>query len=453
MGAIVKISISFIFLFFAIGINADTHQSKSKQERLAKEFQNFVRIFSIVEQSYVDELSHKELFNKTIKGMMTKLDPHSSYLEPKEQEDLLENSSGKFGGLGIVISMEDGLVKVISPIDDTPAYRAGIQAGDLIIKIDNTSVRGLSLSDAVDLMRGEPKTPVKITILRKNKDPFELKIIRDIITIISVRGYLLKEDIGYARISSFQGPTRDLLKKKIKELQQKSQPKLNGLILDLRNNPGGLLNSAVEVSDLFLDNKGLIVYTKGRLPNSNIKFSSTKGDILSRIPIVVLINKGSASASEIVSGALQDHKRAVIIGEKSFGKGSVQTVIPFSDGYGLKLTTARYYTPSGRSIQAKGIEPDIVLKDLAFKDEKQKPRFSESESQLRGHLEEEDKSKPKAATQTKAITQTIDASTTSKIIQEQEKQKYARDTKEVKRLNKDYFINQAINALRVMQIW
>lgn len=446
----VRTIILLFLLAFVISTRADSVHTESQQKRFVGELENFVRVFGTIQQGYVDELTHRELFTKAIKGMMTQLDPHSSYLEPKEQEDLLENSSGKFGGLGIVISMEDGLVKIISPIDDTPAYRAGLQAGDFIIKIDDTSVRGISLDEAIDLMRGEPRTPVTITVLRKDIDPFEVKIIRDIITIISIKGHLLRKNIAYIRVSNFQAPTADLLAEKIDELRVQNKKDLKGLILDLRNNPGGLLKSAVEVSDLFLDDKGLIVYTKGRLANANIEYLTTKGDILANIPVVTLINKGTASAAEIVSGALQDHKRAVILGEKSFGKGSVQTVSSLSNGYGLKLTTARYYTPSGRSIQAEGIKPDVVLKDLAFKEENG-IKFSESEKQLKRHIKQKEPKEEAKAPATSTKTSSADATDT--ILTEQERQKKEQDQKEIERLNNDYFVNQAVNALYVMQIW
>ena len=452
------IVILFATIFVSIA-QADSIEKIKKQQNFVSELEHFIRIFGTIQQGYVDEISNKKLFSKAIKGMMAQLDPHSSYLEPKEQEVLMENSKGKFGGLGIVIGMEDGLVKIISPIDDTPAYRAGLQAGDLIFKIGQTSVRGLSLSEAVDMMRGEPKTAVSITILRQNIDPFEVEIIRDIITIVSVKGYLLEKNIGYIRISSFQAPSADLLKKTLNQLSKDNKKPLMGLILDLRNNPGGLLNSAVEISDLFLNNKGLeyrnlLVYTKGRINNANQEYYATKGDILNGIPITVLINRGTASAAEIVSGALQDHKRAIVLGEKSFGKGSVQTVTSLKNDYGLKLTTARYYTPSGRSIQAEGIKPDVVLDSLTLEKNKKKLNLKESEGDLKGHLgktvkkdEKNDKSKTDKTTKTPP-------SKDPKVIEKiQDTQKKKRDEKIVQRLQGDYFVNQAINALKVMNFW
>ncbi len=447
MKALFSILTLCLLLAYFATTKAQNINDQRQQQEFVQELENFVRIFSTIKQGYVDDLEHKELFEKAIKGMMSQLDPHSSYLEPKEQEDLLETSSGKFGGLGIVISLEDGLVKIISPIDDTPAYRAGLQAGDFIIKINQTSVRGLSLEESVNMMRGNPGTKVIITVLRQGEDPFEVEMTRDIITIVSVRGYLLEKDIAYLRISSFQMPTAKLLQEKIEELITRNQQPLKGIVLDLRNNPGGLLHSAVEVADLFLDDKGLIVSTKGRIHNSNIEYKSTVGDILKGTPIVVLINKGTASAAEIVSGALQDYKRAIILGEKSFGKGSVQTVSALSSGYGLKLTTARYYTPSDRSIQAKGIQPDVVLEDLKFnKEEKEKLNFRESEKDLKRHIKNGDVGIT-VATSTKPL------AIKSEVLNKQEKQKQIRNKEQIEQLKQDYYIDQAINSLHVLTIW
>lgn len=454
---------TLIFLLsvgFLANAQADSYTPVEKEQKLLSELQHFMRIFGTIQQGYVDEISTKDLFNKAIKGLMAQLDPHSSYLEPKEQEDLLENSSGKFGGLGIVIGMEDGLVKIISPIDDTPAYRAGLQAGDLIFKINTTSVRGLGLSDAVDMMRGEPGTAVSVTILRQGVDPFEVSIVRDIITIISVKGYLLQDGIGYVRVSSFQAPSAALLKKILLELQEKNEKPLSGLVLDLRNNPGGLLHSAVEISDLFLDDKGLLVYTKGRVSNANQEYRANAGDILDGTPIAVLINKGTASAAEIVSGALQDHKRAIVLGEKSFGKGSVQTVTTLGNDYGLKLTTARYYTPSGRSIQAEGIEPDIILEPLKLEKNTKSVNLGGSEEDLKGHLEksvnppEQSQLDDTAASATSKTDKKDKKETELESTEDiQQAQKITRDQDTIKALKEDYFVNQAINALKVMKFW
>ena len=414
---------------------AQTAAENEKVEEFFKDLESFTKVFSHIKQLYVDEATNKELFEDAIKGMVTGLDPHSDYLKPKEQKDLLESASGKFGGLGIVIGMKDDAIQVISPIDDTPAYRAGIQAGDLIVKIGDKPVRDMTLEDGVKLMRGEPDTNIQLTIIRKNKKPFVVNITREIITITSVKGYLLEKDIGYIRISSFQNPTAGLLKETLARLVKENDRYLESLVLDLRNNPGGVLDGAVDVANLFIDKKGLVVYTEGRIPSSNLKFKTKPGDIMLNSPIVVLINKGSASASEIVAGALQDHKRAVIMGSTSFGKGSVQTIIELKGGYGLKVTTARYYTPSGRSIQAKGIEPDIALKNISLENEKEKSVLGDTkESDLNGHLEVED--------------QDPSLLSSAEIITAQEDKKAEEDKKAIEKLKKDYFVHEATNLLK-----
>jgi len=433
----------FLILFYSLAgtllpAYAKTDSEKQKLEAFFKDLESFTRVFSDIKQLYVDDVDNKELFDNAIKGMVTGLDPHSNYLEPKEQKDLLESASGKFGGLGIVIGMKDDSIQVISPIDDTPAYRAGIQAGDLIVKIGDKPVRGMTLEDGVDLMRGEPETEVQLTIVRKNKKPFVVNIVREIITITSVKGYLLEKDIGYIRISSFQNPTAKLLKETLNKLVKENDRYLESLILDLRNNPGGVLDSAVDVSNLFIDKKGLVVYTEGRIPSSNLKFKTEPGDIMLSSPIVVLINEGSASAAEIVAGALQDHKRAIIMGATSFGKGSVQTIIELEDGYGLKVTTARYYTPSGRSIQAKGIEPDIALKNISLENEKEESVIGDAkEKDLNGHLEVEDDPSELSS---------------EEIIESQENKKEEQDKKTIEKLKKDYFVHEASNLLKALTV-
>jgi carboxyl-terminal processing protease len=301
------------------------------------------------------------LLENAIRGMLSGLDPHSAYLDQEEFKELQVGTSGEFGGLGIEVGMEDGFVKVIAPIDDTPAQRAGIQAGDLIIRLDDTPVKGLTLNEAVKLMRGKPGTVLKLTVVREGMEqPLKVDIKRDVITVKSVKQRMLEKGFGYVRISQFQSKTAENMVDAIDSLKKEAGGSLKGLVLDLRNNPGGVLNGAVAVSDAFLK-KGLIVYTEGRVNDSKLRFNATPDDILDDAPMVVLVNQGSASASEIVSGALQDHKRAIIVGSRTFGKGSVQTILPLSNGTAVKLTTARYYTPSGRSIQAEGIEPDIAL--------------------------------------------------------------------------------------------
>jgi len=326
-----------------------------------KELRTFTDVFANIKANYVEPVEDKELLENAIRGMLAGLDPHSAYLDEEAYKELQVGTTGQFGGLGIEVGMEDGFVKVIAPIDDTPAQRAGIAAGDLIIRLDDTPVKGLSLREAVNIMRGEPGTDITLTIVREGMDaPFKVTITRAVIKVTSVKHRLLAPGFGYLRITQFQSNSADNLLDAIAKLKKESGDELEGLVLDLRNNPGGVLSAAVDVADAFIE-QGLIVYTEGRAPDSEVRFKATPGDVLHGAPIVVLINVGSASASEIVAGALQDHHRAIIMGSKSFGKGSVQTVLPMKAGTALTLTTARYYTPSGRSIQAEGIVPDIKL--------------------------------------------------------------------------------------------
>ncbi len=326
-----------------------------------EDLRTFTEIFGRIKRDYVEPVSDKKLLEDAVRGMLSGLDPHSAYLVAEEYQELKEGTTGQFGGLGIEVTMENGFIKVVSPIDDTPAQKAGIKTGDLIIKLDDKPVKGMSLTDAVKMMRGEPGSKIVLTIVREGEEaPLKLTLTRDVIKVKSVKSRLLEKGYGYVRISSFQSGTGDALKEALAALRKENGGPLKGLVLDLRNNPGGVLNAAVEVSDAFLKS-GLIVYTEGRIENSEMRFNAAPDDLIDGAPIVVLINGGSASASEIVAGALQDQKRAVIMGEKSFGKGSVQTILPTSNGAAVKLTTARYYTPSGRSIQAEGIEPDVTL--------------------------------------------------------------------------------------------
>jgi len=326
-----------------------------------EDLRTFTEIFGRIKRDYVEPVSDKKLLEDAVRGMLSGLDPHSAYLVAEEYQELKEGTTGQFGGLGIEVTMENGFIKVVSPIDDTPAQKAGIKTGDLIIKIDDKPVKGMSLTDSVKMMRGEPGSKIVLTIVREGLEaPLKLTLTRDIIKVKSVKSRVLEKGYGYVRISSFQSGTGDALKDALAALKKENGGNLKGLVLDLRNNPGGVLNAAVEVSDAFLKS-GLIVYTEGRIENSEMRFNAAPDDLINGAPIVVLINAGSASASEIVAGALQDQKRAVIMGEKSFGKGSVQTILPTSNGAAVKLTTARYYTPSGRSIQAEGIEPDVTL--------------------------------------------------------------------------------------------
>ncbi len=342
---------------------ADKDNQGSPQSTMLpyQDLRTFTEIFGRIKNDYVEPVSDKKLLQDAIRGMLSGLDPHSAYLDGEQYKNLKEGTTGQFGGLGIEVTMEDGFVKVVSPIDDTPAQRAGMQAGDLVIRLDEKPVKGMTLNDAVKIMRGEPGSDITLTVVREGEQaPLNITITRDIIKVKSVKNRLLEDGFGYVRISSFQSRTGQGLKDAMAQLEKENKGPLKGIVLDLRNNPGGVLNAAVSVSDAFLDS-GLIVYTEGRLENSEMKFNASPDDLLNGAPMVVLINAGSASASEIVAGALQDHKRAVIMGEKSFGKGSVQTILPTNSGGAVKLTTARYFTPSGRSIQAEGIEPDVTL--------------------------------------------------------------------------------------------
>jgi carboxyl-terminal processing protease len=352
-----------------------------------RELNLFGDVFERVRADYVEKPDDSKLVESAINGMLAGLDPHSSYMDPKSFRDMQVQTRGEFGGLGIEVTMEDGLVKVVAPIDDTPAAKAGVMANDIITQLDDEAVQGLTLNQAVDKMRGPVNTKIKLTIMRKGSDkPIEVTIVRDVIRVKSVRSHNEGDDVGYIRITQFNEQTTDGLKQAIDDLNtQLGADKIKGYVIDLRNNPGGLLDQAISVSDTFLD-KGEIVSTRGRNPDETQRFNARPGDMTKNKPLIVLINGGSASASEIVAGALQDHKRATLIGTRSFGKGSVQTIIPLGAGNGaLRLTTARYYTPSGRSIQAKGITPDIeVLQDVP--DDLKAQTDSKGEASLRGHL-------------------------------------------------------------------
>jgi carboxyl-terminal processing protease len=324
------------------------------------ELRTFTEVFSKIKSDYVEDVADKKLLEDAIGGMLAGLDPHSTYLDPEGYKDVRIGTEGQFGGLGIEVTMENGFVKVVSPIEDTPAARAGLQPGDLIVRLDDQAVKGMSLSDAVKLMRGKPGSDITLTVVREGENkPLKITVTRAVIKIRSVKSRLLEPGYGYIRITQFQANTTKNMKTALSKLEKENGGKLKGVVLDLRNNPGGVLNAAVSVSDAFLK-KGIIVYTEGRVADSKLTFEAQPDQVLEGAPLVVLVNGGSASASEIVAGALQDNGRAVIMGTKTFGKGSVQTIMPMSNGAALKLTTARYFTPSGRSIQATGIEPDIV---------------------------------------------------------------------------------------------
>jgi len=388
---------------------------------------SFTDAYARIKNDYVEEVDDKALLENAIRGMLTGLDPHSSYLNAAEFKDLQIGTTGEFGGLGIEVGMEAGFVKVISPIDDTPAQRAGVQAGDLIIRLDDKPVKGMSLNDAVKVMRGKPGSVLTITILREGEEkPLKIAITRAVIQVKSVKSKLLSESYGYIRITQFQTHTSESLVESVAKLRKKAGGKLKGMVLDLRNNPGGVLGASVEVSDAFL-NSGLIVYTEGRVQDSRLRFSAKPGDIIDGAPMVVLINGGSASASEIVSGALQDHRRAIIMGTKSFGKGSVQTIMPARGGSAVKLTTARYFTPNGRSIQAKGITPDIEVERAKISRNKKSNIDSIKEKDLTRHL----------------------SNGNSKKI---EKEKSKTDKKKVDLAEKDYQLFEALNLLKGLSI-
>jgi len=363
-------------------------QTASTQDQGAETYKQvklFGDVFERVRADYVEEVSDQELIEAAIRGMLASLDPHSSYLDPKSFQDMRVQTKGEFGGLGIEVTMENGLVKVVSPIDDTPAFRAGVQAGDLISHLDSEPVLGLTLAEAVEKMRGPVNTDLVLTIRRPNREPFDVTITRDIITVQSVRSQL-EDDVAYLRITAFNEQTSPGLEEAVTRLAERAGGSLKGYVLDLRNNPGGLLDQAIAVSDAFLDH-GEIVSTRGRHPDDAQRYNAREGDLASGLPIVVLINGGSASASEIVAGALQDHGRAIIMGTRSFGKGSVQTIIPLSGSGAMRLTTSRYYTPSGRSIQATGIEPDIEVEQARL--EPLDSAVSRREEDLRGALSNE----------------------------------------------------------------
>lgn len=350
-----------------VGTNGTAHTT---EQLPLTELERFTTVLEHVKNYYVKDINDDQLFENSIHGMLAGLDPHSAYLDKEEFAELKASTSGKFGGLGIEVTVEDGFIKVISPIDGTPAAKGGLKSGDIIVRIDDAPVKDMPLRDAVEKMRGKPGTDVNLTVVRQGATkPLQIKLTREIINVQSVTSKIIDKDYGYIRISQFQNETGPELVKQLKELMKKSDGPLKGIILDLRNNPGGILDSSVQVASAFLDKdkigyEKMVVFTKGRLAGSQVKEKATGKDLTGGIPMIVLVNGGSASAAEIVAGAMQDHKRAVILGSQSFGKASVQTVLPLKDQRGLKLTTALYYTPSGKSIQAKGITPDIIVDEV-----------------------------------------------------------------------------------------
>jgi len=373
----------FNFLFFSTNLV----KGDNNRQETYKQLNLFGDVFQRVQEQYVDGVSDKELIESAISGMLQSLDPHSSYLSPESYKDMQVKTKGTFGGLGIEITMEDGFVKVVSPIDDTPAANAGMKSGDLIIGIDGESIKGLTINEAVSKLRGPVNSKVTITVVRDKEDPFEIEIVRDVIKIRSVKHEVINE-IGYVRLTTFSDTTTSGMEKSINEIRKELGDKFQGLILDLRNNPGGLLNQSISVADSFLD-QGEIVSTQGRKEDDTSRIFAKKGDLIDGKPLIVLINSGSASASEIVAGALKDHSRAIIVGTRSFGKGSVQSIIPLPGNGAMRLTTARYYTPSGISIQAKGIEPDIKV-EAGMTETKKEANQNRREENLRGALDKKE---------------------------------------------------------------
>ena len=440
-------ALSSLLLFSSPSIADEDNYSPLDSPSFFEGLNTFTAVFSQIKQMYVDEIDDETLFNNAIRGLIEGLDPHSSYLEPVDQSKVSESTMGKFGGLGIVIGTKGDYIEVVSPIDDTPAYRAGLKAGDIILQIGDQNVSQINLEEGVKLMRGAPGTTIKLTIGRPDIAPFVVEITREIITVTSAKGLLIEDGIGYLRIAQFQRPTAEVVEKIIGDLVEKNESDLDSLIIDLRNNPGGLLDSSIDISNLFIDEPGIVVYTEGRTPSSNMSFPTKPGDILNGAPIVVLMNVGSASASEIVAGALQDHKRAIIMGEESFGKGSVQSMMGLQDGYGLKLTTARYFTPSGRSIQAKGISPDIALDNISLKseDEEESIDFSSQEKDLKNSLSAQDEEETTSEDPTEL--------TPEEILKSQDEITDARDQEYVDLLMEDYYVHEAVNVLKALKIY
>ncbi len=382
---LIDITLISLLMVAVLFFQGNRGQVSADTKDIYKNIEVFTEVLRQIEDNYVEPQDSQELIYGAIKGMVQSLDPHSSFMTKQEHQELMIETKGSFSGVGIEISIRDKVLTVVAPIEGTPAYEAGIKAGDKIIKIEEKSTRGMTLTDAVKNIRGKKGTKVKLTIMREDEEkPLEFVITRDVIPLRSVRALMLAPDIGYVRISNFQSKTARDLSGALKKLEKKGT--LKGLILDLRNNPGGLLSQAIEVADLFLDS-GIIVSTKGRNSSQDMQVAAKKNDSEGNYPIVVLVNEGSASAAEIVAGALQDNKRALLLGTKTFGKGSVQTILPLSDGSGLRLTTARYYTPSGRSIQLSGIMPDIEVKFIPPKKEEEGKQKFIREKDLQGHME------------------------------------------------------------------
>lgn len=448
IGAVLGITLSLNYPAIA--------EKDTKPQLPLDELRTFAEVYGKIKSDYVESVEDKKLINEAINGMLTGLDPHSSFLDVEGFKDLQAGTQGEFGGLGIEVGMEDGLVKVISPIEDSPAFKAGIKSGDLIMQLDEKLVKGMSLNDAVKVMRGKPNTPIKLTVLRKGENkPLYITLTRAIIKTQSVKYKLSEPNYPYLRITQFQEHTGEDLAKAIKTLREQNKGPFKGLVLDLRNNPGGLLNAAVGVSGAFIPKDALVVYTEGRTPDAKMQLTANPANYsrggesadylkdlpadIKSIPMVVIVNGGSASASEIVAGALQDHKRAVIMGTQSFGKGSVQTILPMNNGTAIKLTTARYFTPNGRSIQAKGIVPDIIVEDPANPSD---AGLNLREADLSRHL-----SNPKEA-EAPAKTEAVKPASTK----EESKEKHVEFKPIEAGTKSDFQFMQAINLLKGMDI-
>ncbi len=447
----------FLSLNFSVNAGKDAAVSALPVEEL----RSFADVYNAIKQGYVEPVEDKKLITHAISGMLANLDPHSAYLDADAFKDLQVSTQGEFGGLGLEVGMEDGLVKVVAPIEDTPAYRAGLKSGDLIIKLDDTLVKGLTLNEAVKRMRGKPKTQIKLTVLRKGEaKPLEIVVTREKIKVQSVKSKLLESGYGYLRITQFQEETTPDLVKHLEKLAKADKEAkgegLKGLVLDLRNDPGGLLNGAVGVSAAFLPAQSLVTSTDGRTDDAKRRYLAVPEDyqrgqrddfmkglpaFAKTVPLVVLVNGGSASASEIVAGALQDHKRAVVMGTQTFGKGSVQTVLPLSNNAAIKLTTARYYTPSGRSIQAKGITPDIVVEESANGESRERVREADLDRHLGNDKEKAAEPAPKPAAAPK----------NGKKGKADESEEAAHAPLELASA-KDYQLGQALNLLKAWQI-
>ncbi|HET8905315.1 MAG TPA: S41 family peptidase [Saccharospirillum sp.] len=435
-------AITALVIGVSIGIASSVHAERVETRLPVDDVRMFSQVLERIKQAYVEDVEDSELIENAIEGMLSGLDPHSDYLTPDDFKDLRESTRGEFGGLGIEISLDEtGFVRVVAPIDDTPAYRAGMQSGDLITQIDDTPVKGMSIGDAVNLMRGRPGTEVTLTVAREGESqPLEIEITRDIIQVTSIRNRMIEPGVGYIRISQFQERTGQDFVEAMESLREENEGALDGLVLDLRNNPGGVLQASVDVVDALIS-QGLIVYTEGRLPNSASEFEANADDPSEGVNLVVLINGGSASASEIVAGAIQDHRRGIIMGTRSFGKGSVQTILPLNDNHAIKLTTARYYTPDGRSIQAQGIEPDIEVRPGKLTQENGNPYYSEAN--LAGHLTNGQVDETDAETDEQA--DDVESDSTSESTSEDE-------AEADNELINDYQLYQAVTLLKGMRV-